>query len=189
MIRAQQANNNNANLERHEPKDDGVPPLEHEALKVHVGTLAPRKHGARVAHLRDGGLDERGEEAAAAELVLYAEPVGDAKAVAPLVVDLAIEIEVASLEGGVARNDEEGETYPEEEGVYGEEGTVVKEDAGPADDRGDGSESSSDGRDDKLRAVTHSDDVGMFPDVEPRAEKKYHGCERITGELDKKGNQ
>ena len=183
VIRAQQPDEDDGDLERHEPEGDRVPALQHEALELHVWALAPGKHGARVTHLRDGSFHERGEETAAVELVLYAEPVVDAKVVGPLEVDLTVEVEVAPLEGGVAWNDEEGETYPEEEGVYGEEGAVVEEDAGPADNGGDDGEAGGDGGDDELVAVAYPHNVGVCPDVEPRTEKKYHACERITREL------
>ena len=134
VVRAQQADDDDCDMKRHEPKGDRVPALEDETLEFHVGALAAGEHGAGIAYLGDGGLDEGGEEAAAVELVLYAEPVVDAKVVCPLEVYLAVEVEVAPLEGGVARNDEQSETYPEEKGVYGEEGPVVEEDSGPADE-------------------------------------------------------
>ena len=53
-----------------------MPVVEHEAHEIHVQS-PPRKHGARV-HTCDsehGSLDERGENAAAVELVLHGKPV------------------------------------------------------------------------------------------------------------------
>ena len=83
--------------------------------------------------MRNCSLDERGEKAATPELILNTKPFTDAEILPPLRVDLAVEIEIAPLESYIPRSYEEGEAYPKEEGVYGEEGAVVKEDAGPAD--------------------------------------------------------
>lgn len=121
MIRTKQANDDNGDLERHEAKDDRVPALEDETLEIHVRTLAPGKYGARVAHLGNCSLDERGEKAATIELILDTKPFAEAEIVTPLRVDLAVEIEVAPLEGEVARGYEEDKTQPKEEGVHGEE--------------------------------------------------------------------
>ena len=41
MIRTQQPDNDNRDLERHEAKDDRVPALKDETLKIHIGSLAP----------------------------------------------------------------------------------------------------------------------------------------------------
>ena len=96
----------------------------------------------------DCSLDERGEKATTIELILNTKPFTEAKILPPLRVDLAVEIEIATLEGHIPRSYEEGEAYPKEEGVHGEEGAVVKEDAGPADNRRDDAKGSSDGGDD-----------------------------------------
>jgi len=117
--------------------------------------------------LRNGGLNERGEKTATIQLILDTKPFIDAKFTTPLKVDLAVKIEVATLEGEVPGNYEEGKTYPKEEGVHGEEGTVVKEDAGPTDDRCDDTETSGNSGEDELGAVAYSDDVGMRSDVKP----------------------
>jgi hypothetical protein len=133
--------------------------------------------------LRNCSLDERGEKAATIKLILNTKPLGDVKFPRPLRVDLAVEIEIAPPEGHITRNYEEGETYPKEECVHGEEGAVVKEDASPANNGRDDAEGSGDSGDDKFAAVSYSDDVGMLPDVKPSAKHKCCACERIGGKL------
>jgi hypothetical protein len=66
-------------------------------------------------------LDKWGEKAATVELILDTKPFIEAEIVTPLKVDLAVKIEIAPLEGEVARGYEEDKTYPKEEGVHGEE--------------------------------------------------------------------
>jgi hypothetical protein len=85
----------------------------------------------------------------------------------PLGVDFAFEVECPAFEGDVARDDEEGEADPEHEGVDSEEGAVIEEEAGPADQGCDDTNRGRDGGGNELRAVADADDVGMFPDIEP----------------------
>lgn len=148
--------------------------------------------------MRNCGLDERGEKPATIELILDTKPIADVELATPLRVDFAVEIEIPPLEGYIPRNYEEGEAYPKEKGVNGEEGAIVKEDAGPADDGRYNAKASSDRGGDEFVAVAYSDDVGTFPDVKPSAKQKDGACEGISGELramvregegEKKGNQ
>jgi hypothetical protein len=132
--------------------------------------------------LRDGGLDEWGEETTTFELILDTKPFIDAKST-PLRVDLAVKVEVAPLEGEVPRNYEKAKTYPEEEGIHRKERTIIEENAGPTDDRSDDTETGGDGGEGELCVVANPDDIGMLPDIKPRAEKKYGACEGVTREL------
>jgi hypothetical protein len=132
--------------------------------------------------LRDGGLDEWGEKTTTFKLILDTKPFINAKST-PLRVDLAVKVEVAPLEGEVPRNYEKAKTYPEEEGVHRKERTIVEENAGPTDDRSDDTETGGDGGEDEFCVVANPDDIGMLPDIKPRAEKKYGACEGVTREL------
>jgi hypothetical protein len=133
--------------------------------------------------LGNGGLNERGEKSATIELILDTKPIADGKLATPLRIDFAIEIEIPPMEGHISRNYEEGEAYPKEESIDGEEGTVVKEDTGPADYRSDDAKAGSDRRCDEFAAVANSDDVGVFPDVKPSTKKKDGACKGISREL------
>lgn len=55
------------------------------------------------------------------ELILNTKPTVDAEVLGPLGVEFTLEIEGAFLVGDVAWSEEEGETDPEKESVYGEE--------------------------------------------------------------------
>jgi hypothetical protein len=129
------------------------------------------------------GLDKRGEKAATVELILDTEPFIEAEIVTPLEVDLAVKVKIAPLEGKVARGDEEDKTYPKKEGVHGKERPVVKEDSGPAHERGDDTKGSSDSGHDELGAIAYPDNVGMFPNVKPSTEHEYDASEGISREL------
>ena len=184
VVGAEEAANDDGDLEGDEAKDDDVPSLEDGLFKAYVGALAAGEDAAGVTGLRDGGLDEGREVAAAPELVLDAEPAGDAKVLRPLGVDLAVEVESVLFIGDVAGDDEEGEAEPEEEGVDGEEGAVVEEDACPANEGGDDTEGSGEGGGDELGAVADADDVCVFPDVEPGAEEEDEARDGVGGELE-----
>jgi hypothetical protein len=138
--------------------------------------------------LRNCGLDEGGEKATAIELILDTKPITDAKIATPLKVDFTIKIEITPLEGHVPWSDEEGEAYPKEERVNGEERAIVEEDPGPADDGRNDAKASSNSGYDEFVTVAYSDDVGMFPDVKPSTKQKDGACEGVSGELDD-GNQ
>jgi hypothetical protein len=127
---------------------------------------------------------QRGEKAATAQLILDTKPLIDAKFATPLKVDLAVKVEITALEGDVPRDYEEGKTYPKEEGVHREEGTVVKKDAGPTDDRSNDTETSGNGGEDELGAVAYPNNVGTCPDVKPRAKQEYDACKGVTRELE-----
>lgn len=133
--------------------------------------------------MRNCGLNERREKPATIELILNTKPIADTKVTTPLRVDFAVEIEIPPLEGHIPRNYEEGEAYPKEERVNGEEGAIVKEDAGPANYRRDNAKASGDRGGDEFAAVANSDDIGMFPNVKPSAKQKDGACEGVSGEL------
>lgn len=133
--------------------------------------------------MRNRGLNERGEKPATIELILDTKPIADPKVTTPLSIDFAVEIKIPPLEGHIPRNYEEAEAYPKEERVNGEEGAIVKEDAGPANYRRDNAKASSDRGGDEFAAVAYSDDVGMFPDVKPSAKQKGGACKGISGKL------
>ena len=54
-------------------------------------------------------------------------------------VDLPLEVKRSLFIRKVTRDEEEDEDDPEEESVHSEEGSVVKENPGPADERGEDS--------------------------------------------------
>jgi hypothetical protein len=150
------------NRERHD-----IPPLKQQLLERQIRGLAPREEGPRITRRRNGSLYIRREIATARELALYRCAPRLAEELGPLGVDLALEVECVFFVGDVAGDDEEAEGEPEEEGVDGEEGTVVEEDAGPPDEGGDEAETGSNGGEDEFGAVPDEDEVGVFPDVEP----------------------
>lgn len=166
VVRAQQRRDHDRELRGHDHEHGRVPPLQYQPLELYVRPFAPRQQRARVARLRDGGLDERVEVPAAVELVLHAQAAVEPEVARPLRVHFSLEVERALLVGDVPRGDEQREADPEEEGVDGEEGAVVEQDAGPADERGEHGERGGDRRDDELGAVPDADDVGVRPDVE-----------------------
>lgn len=136
-------------------------------------------------------LDKWGEETATSELILDTEPFVEAKGATPLKVDLAVEVEIALLKSEVSRYDEKDETYPLGEGVDGEERAVIKEEAGPTNDRSNNPDGSRNCGDGEFIAVAYPDDVGTIPDIKPSAKQKYHASEGIEGELgdNKEGNE
>jgi hypothetical protein len=116
-------------------------------------------------------------------LILNTKPFIEAEIVTPLRVDFAVKVKIAPLEGEVTRGYEEGKTYPKEEGVQGEEWPVVKEDSGPAHERGDYTKACSDSGHDELGAIAYPDNVGMFPNVKPSTKHEYDASEGISREL------
>lgn len=188
MVRAQQADDDAEDQERHAGKRDGIPPLQHHPLEPDVGALAALEHTPRITSLADGGLDEWREVATALELVLDAKPTVDAKVLGPLGVELALEVKGAFLVGDVAWSDEEGEADPKEESVDGEERTVVEENATPADERGNEGQGDGDSGQDELWTVANANDIRMVKGVEPSAEQEYEAGESVNGELSKDTN-
>lgn len=63
-------------------------------------------------------------------------PVFCTKVAAPLSVNLALEIQPAAPVGDIAWYNEERKGDPCQEGVYGQERTIVEKDASPTDERG-----------------------------------------------------
>jgi hypothetical protein len=183
VVRAEEAGDDDEEVEGHERKGGDVPAAEDEALELEEAVLAAVEDGAGVARLGDGGLDEGGVVAAAAEGALDAGATVAAEVAGPHLVELALEGEGALLVGDVAGGDEEGEDDPEEEGEDGEEHAVVEEDAGPADEGGEDAEGGGDGGEDELGPVRDPEDVGMGPDVEPGEEAEDEGDERVAGQL------
>lgn len=122
---------------RNDTESDDIPLLEYDPLKIQVRAFAPREGGAGVAALADGGFGKRAEVAAAGEGVLDTLAPKEAEVAGPLSVDFAFEVEGATFVGEVARYEDEDEGDPEEEVVDGEEGAVVEEKTGPADEGGD----------------------------------------------------
>ena len=98
-------------------------------------------------------------------------------------VDLALEVECASFVGDVTWDDEHSEAEPEEESEYGEEGAVVEEDTGPADEGGDDTDGGGESGEDEFWAVTDANDICVGPDVEPGEETEDHGYDGVDGEL------
>ena len=150
--------------------------------------LASGENRARIARLTDSSLDERTEITTTFELVLDSQPPFCAEVAGPLGVDLALEIECSAFVGDVPGSDEEGETYPEHECEYGEERTVVEEDAGPSDDGCEDTEGCSQCGEDELGAVAHAYDVSVGPDVEPCKKAEDESDKRICCELIRKKN-
>jgi len=117
----------------HQGESNDEPPVQDDTLIPHVGTLATRKDSPRVTSLGDCGQDERTEVSTTFELILDRQTTGGTNVLGPLLVDLSLQIERALLVRNVAGSNEEGETDPQQEGVPGEETTIVEEDSGPAD--------------------------------------------------------
>ena len=183
MVRAQERGDHEEDLCGNDAEDDGVPTFEYRALEVEVRGLAARQDAARKARLADGCLDERAEKATAVELILNAPTARNAERARPLGVDLTLEVEGTLLIGDVAGRNEDGEADPEKESVPGEEGTIVEDDAGPADERGEHSKRGSGRGDDKLGRVADTNDVGVVPEVKPDKEAGDQPCERVRSEL------
>lgn len=168
-------------MRRHDAKRNRIPPLQHHPLEIQIPQLAARQHTPRIARLRDRRLDKRRKVSTAPELVLDAQAARGAKRLAPLRVDLALEVERTHLVREVARDEDEDEGDPGEEGVHGEEGAVVEQEAGPADEGGEDADAGGEGGGDELRAVTDAHDVGALEDVEPGEEAEDEGDEGVDG--------
>lgn len=153
------------------------------ALEFQIRDCTAREDGPRITSGADGGLDERGKVPAARELVLYAETAGRAEVMGPLSAEFAEEVESAAVVGCVGCSGEEGKDDPEEEGVDGEKGAVVEEDACPAEKRGEDTQDGGDAGEDEFRAVAGADDVCVGPDVEPGDEAEYEGEDGVGRQL------
>jgi hypothetical protein len=70
MIRTQQTNDDDGDMQRDNGERDGVPCIENEFFKKEVGMLATRKDTPRVAALADGCLYERAVVTATVQTVL-----------------------------------------------------------------------------------------------------------------------
>lgn len=183
MVRAQQADGHDRDLRGHERKYGRVPPPQGRALEPEVRRLAPRQHAARVARLAHGRLDERREVPAAVQHVLHAQAAREPERLAPLLVELALEVERAPLVRDVARRDEQREARPGEHAVEREERAVVEQDAGPPDERGEHAERGRERGDDELGLVPDAHDVRLAPDVEPQREADDQPRDGIHCEL------
>ena len=172
MVRTKQAGHHNEDVEWDERKGNGIPSLEDEALMDEVCAFASRQGATSITCLADGSLDKGAKIAAAAKFILYAKSSRVAQIPRPLRVDLAFEIERAPLVCHVAGNDKEAKAYPEKECVDCEEGAIVEEDAGPANEGGDDAKRGGEGGDDEFGPVTDPDDVCISPNVKPGQQAK-----------------
>jgi len=152
---------------RHEVKHRRIPPLQHFPLEIQVLQFTAREDTSRIARLTDGGSHERREVPTAAQHVLDAQSASHSKALRPLCVDLALEIECSPFVGEVTGGEEENEDNPEEESVNGEEGTIVEEESGPPDETGEDSETTGKGGHDKFGTVPNANNIRSFQNVEP----------------------
>jgi len=144
---------------------------------LHIRQLASREDAPCITGLADCGLYERAKVAATPQLILDSEPALRPQARRPLCVDLAFEIEGTMFISEVAGYEHECKCDPGEEGVPGQEATVVKEDTGPADDGGEDTYAGGDGGKDEFRVVARAYDIGVFPNVEPREETDDQGSQ------------
>ena len=170
-------------MQRHHGKNRLVPYLQHLPLIGDIQCLASRKEAPRIACLADGRLHERTEVPTAPQLVLYPQPAVRAEVPGPLGIDFAFDVELAALVGDVPGQDEENEDNPEEKRVYGKEGAIVEEQAGPTDERGENAQTRAHGGDDQLGPVTDPNDVSILPDVEPGEETHDEADESIKCQL------
>ena len=170
-------------MEWDERKGNGIPSLEDEALVDEVCAFASRQGATSITRLADRSLDKGAEIAAATKLILYAKSSRIAQIPRPLRVDLAFEVECAPLVCHVAGNDKKAKAYPEKECVDCEEGAIVEEDAGPANEGGDDAKRGGEGGYDEFGPVTDPDDVCISPYVKPGQQAKYGGNEGIYREL------
>jgi hypothetical protein len=95
--------------------------------------------------MKEGGSKTRGRGSMSARqeetnLILDFQPALLSQIPTPLPVDLALEVERKVLVGDVTGGDDEGEAKPEEEGVDSEESSIVEDDAGVAEERGEEAE-------------------------------------------------
>lgn len=181
MVRAEKSSDDNQKLGGNENETDGVPAFEHLALELEIVKLAAWQRRASITCLRNGRLNERAVIAAASKLVLNPQPAFRTEILGPLLVDLALEIEFSSFVGDVPRRGVERKDDPEQEGIHGEEGPIVKQDARPSDDGRQDSQTGSDGRYDELWAIPDANDVGVGPDVEPRHQQADDTDDGIAG--------
>ena len=183
MVGAEETGDHDEELGWDDTEDDGVPCGQDVLFEANIRAFAPGEDAPGITGLRSGGFDEWIKVTAAFELVLDTQTTLCAEIPRPLSVDFTLQVERAFLVSDVAGCDEEGETDPEEETVDGEEGSVVEEDAGPADEGGEDAETGSDGGDDEFRFVADADDVCVCPDVEPDEETGDQTCESVGCEL------
>ena len=183
MVGAEETGDHDEELGWDDTEDDGVPCGQDVLFETNIRTLASCEDAPGITGLRSGGFDEGVEVAAAFELVLDTQTTLCAEIPRPLRVDFTLQVEGAFLVSDVPGCDEEGETDPEEETVDGEEGSVVEEDAGPADEGGEHRKRRRGGANDEFGGVSNADDVGMCPNVEPDEKTRNQACEGIGREL------
>ena len=183
MVGAEETGDHDEELGWDDTEDDGVPCGQDVLLETNIRAFASCEDAPGITGLRSGGFDEGVKVTTAFELVLDPKTTLCAEIPRPLRVDFTLQVEGAFLVSDVAGSDEEGETDPEEETVDGEEGSVVEEDAGPADEGGEDAETGCDGGDDEFRFVADADDVSVCPDVEPDEKTGYQSCNGVRREL------
>jgi hypothetical protein len=183
VVRAEEPGDDDADVHGHEPERDDVPALERLALELEERVLAAGERAARVARLAHARFGERRVVAAAAQSVLNAQAAVGAEIAGPHLVQLALERERAELVCDVAGRDEEAKDDPEKESVDGEEGAVVEEDTGPADERSKDAERGGERGYDQLGPIRNPDDVRVVPDVEPGEEGEDEREERVRRQL------
>lgn len=133
VIRAQQRGDDATQLNGDQSEGGDVPFLQQEPLELQVRTLATGQLASGVAGLADGRLNEGAEVSAAVQFVLDAQAAEDAEVAGPLSVDFAFQVEGDALVGEVSGHDEQAESDPAHDRVHGQEGAVVKQDAGPSE--------------------------------------------------------
>jgi hypothetical protein len=146
MVRTQQPSDDDGNVQRYDRKRDSVPPAQHHLFKIEILMFTPGKKTPGVTRLTNSRFHERAKIAATLQTVLNPQPTLVAEGPGPLLVHLSLEIERSSLVGDVSWYDEESEADPKQECVNGEERTIVKQDAGPADDASEYSHGCCQGR-------------------------------------------
>jgi hypothetical protein len=97
MVRAEEGNDHDSYLQRHQTERDEIPSPKHETLEIQIELLAAWQGTARVASLADGSLDVRREITTALELVLNSETSIGTEIARPLGVDFAFKVERALL--------------------------------------------------------------------------------------------
>jgi len=182
MVRTKEGGDNAEELEGYESKGNGVPTPEDQSFELDIRTLASREKTSRIASLANSRLHKWREVATTPKLILDAQTPVNAENSRPLGVNLPFQVERSLSVSYVTWCDQECKRDPEKEGVNRKECTIVKKDAGPANEGCNNTKARSQKGESKFHRVTHSNNVGVVPDIEKREQAEYEGDEGVDGE-------
>jgi len=167
MVRTQQPREHHRQLDHHNRKDRRIPLPQDPPLILHIPKLTPRQYTPRITRLAQRSLNVRRKVPTAPQLILHDQPPVCTEPPRPLRVDLALQIKRPSFIRHISRDQHQRKDHPEEEGVRREEGAVVEQDAGPAEEGGEEAGGACEGGEDEFGAVAGADDGSVGGDVEP----------------------